>query len=154
MSAIKRIRKHITQIQKRRSQSVAAVSSKRGSVPLHKAKGDRILAAAIESLDKQDAAAHANGGGKDEVLVKGTGKAIEKVLALAGWFQDRGAEEGVRIRLETGSWWAVDDVEIEEATNDDTMDVDREVQDSKQDEEIPDSRTRGLSVLTARVTVL
>lgn len=156
MSAIKRIRKHISQIQKRRSQSVAAVSSKRGSVPLHKAKGDRILAAAIESLDRQDAAALANGGGKEEVLVKGTGKAIEKVLAIAGWLQDRATEEGVRIRLQTGSWWAVDDVELEETTHDDSMDVDGEVQDasSKQDDEVPDSRTRSVSVLTARVIVL
>ena len=154
MSAITRIRKHVSQIQKRRSQSVAATSSKRGSVPLHKAKGDRILAAAIESLDRQDAAAAAKGSAKDEVLVKGTGKAIDKVLSIAGWLQARESSEGVRIRLETGSWWAIDDVEVDEDEEaQDGMEVDG-AKHSGQMEEVPDSRTRSISVLTLRVSVL
>lgn len=159
MSAITRIRKHVSQVQKRRSQSVAATSSKRGSVPLHKAKGDRILAAAIESLDRQDAAVMAKGSAKDEVLVKGTGKAITKVLDIAGWLQDRGAQEGVRVRLETGSWWAVDDVEIDEPDIQDKMDVDGQgksagQEEQEEQEEVPDSRARSVSVLTLRVAVL
>lgn len=145
---------------------MAATSSKRGAVPLHKAKGDRILAAAIESLDRQDAAAAARASAVEEVHVKGTGKAVEKVLAVAGWLQDRAAEEGVRVMLETGSWWAVDDVEVvdkEDFEAEDTvgnarngMEIDKEDQNEENGrrEDIPDSRLRSVSVLTLRVAVL
>jgi ribonuclease P/MRP protein subunit POP7 len=153
MSAIARIRKHIAAIQKRRSQSVHATAMKRKSGPLTAAKGDRILAVAIESLDRQDNAA--KGGQTDEIFVKGTGKAVEMVLDIAGWLQEHTQREGVRVRLETGSWWAVDDVEIaddEEGTlngNEDAMEVEE-----RQQEEVPESRLRSVSVLTVRVEVL
>jgi len=44
---------------------------------------------------------------KEEVVMKGTGKAIEKVLQLALWFQGR---EEYKITIRTGSVGAVDDV--------------------------------------------
>jgi ribonuclease P/MRP protein subunit POP7 len=50
------------------------------------------------------------GGEKEEVVVKGTGKAIQKVVSVAAWFQDEGNGRGVRVRLRTGSVGAVDDV--------------------------------------------
>jgi ribonuclease P/MRP protein subunit POP7 len=159
MSAISRIRKHISRIQKRESQSVAAAASKRGGMPLQKAKGDRILAAAIESLERQDAAVAMKRNTADEVLVKGTGKAIERVLSVAGWLQDRAAEEGVRVRLETGSWWAIDDVEVLDEVTDSAegMEVDQEQKTDQGEEgsdDVPDSRMRSVSVLTIRVAVL
>ncbi|EME86773.1 uncharacterized protein MYCFIDRAFT_30093 [Pseudocercospora fijiensis CIRAD86] len=49
--------------------------------------------------------------GNEEVVIKGTGKAISKVMGLAVWFQER--EEYV-VRLKTGSVGAVDDVRYEE----------------------------------------
>lgn len=101
----------------------------------------------------------AKGSAKDEVLVKGTGKAITKVLDIAGWLQDREAQEGVRVRLETGSWWAVDDVEIDEPDTQDKMDVDGQgkpagQEEQEEQEEVPDSRARSVSVLTLRLAVL
>jgi ribonuclease P/MRP protein subunit POP7 len=50
------------------------------------------------------------GGEKEEVVVKGTGKAIQKVVSVAAWFQDEGNGKGVQVRLRTGSVGAVDDV--------------------------------------------
>jgi ribonuclease P/MRP protein subunit POP7 len=47
---------------------------------------------------------------REEVVVKGTGKAISKVMELGLWFQQRDMYE---IRLETGSVGAVDDVSYE-----------------------------------------
>jgi ribonuclease P/MRP protein subunit POP7 len=50
-------------------------------------------------------------GGAEEVILKGTGKAIEKVVALAAWFQDGAQSElGVRVVVRTGSVGAIDDV--------------------------------------------
>jgi DNA-binding protein len=128
---------------------------------LQKAKGDRILAAALESLERQDAAAASQGEVADDVLVKGTGKAIDKVLSVAGWLQDRAAEEGIKVRLETGSWWAVDDVEVvdNEVENGGAMDVHRKQGDEEEgvageSDDVSDSRVRSVSVLTIRVTVL
>ncbi|KIW04061.1 uncharacterized protein PV09_04879 [Verruconis gallopava] len=152
MSAISRIRKHVTSLQTRRSQSIAAASSKRKSASFQKAKGDRILAAAIESLDRQENSAR--GAPTDEVLVKGTGKAIEKLVSIAGWLQEHAQAEGVRVRLETESWWAVDDVSLVGVTDEEAegaMDVDRE---RDKPEDLPESRQRNVSVLTIRVGVL
>jgi ribonuclease P/MRP protein subunit POP7 len=47
----------------------------------------------------------------EEVILKGTGKAIQKVLALAAWFQDEAQNElGVKVVLRTSSVGAIDDV--------------------------------------------
>ena len=47
------------------------------------------------------------GAGGEEVVVKATGKAIERALQVAVWFQ---GQEDVLVRVRTGSVGAVDDV--------------------------------------------
>lgn len=49
---------------------------------------------------------------EEEVVLKGTGKAISKVMELGLWFQQR--EDEYRVRLKTGSVGAVEDVQYEE----------------------------------------
>lgn len=49
---------------------------------------------------------------REEVVLKGTGKAIGKVMELGLWFQQRDAE--YHVRLNTGSVCAVEDVQYEE----------------------------------------
>ena len=52
-----------------------------------------------------------DGAGGEEIILKGTGKAIQKVLALAAWFQDEAQHElGVKVVLRTSSVGAIDDV--------------------------------------------
>ena len=51
------------------------------------------------------------GGSGEEVVVRGTGKAIQRVLELGLWFQQR---EEYAVRLGTGSVGAVDDIEVDE----------------------------------------
>ncbi|PVH74664.1 hypothetical protein DL98DRAFT_499468, partial [Cadophora sp. DSE1049] len=47
----------------------------------------------------------------EEVVMKGTGKAIEKVVRLAAWWQ---GQSDVRVTVRTGSVGAVDDIVIRE----------------------------------------
>ncbi|KAH8170027.1 rpp20 subunit of nuclear RNase MRP and P domain-containing protein [Sarocladium implicatum] len=66
------------------------------------------LAARIQGLEREAAAAGSkNGEKKVEVLVTGTGKALEKVLSVAAWFEDQGDCE---IEVRTGTVGTVDDV--------------------------------------------
>lgn len=86
--------------------------------------------------------------GGEEVIVKGTGKAIEKVMGIAGFFQENAVKEGVKVRLTTGSVWAIDDVSVlhEEIPEGEQMDVD-----GKEEEDIPETRVRQVSVLEVRI---
>jgi ribonuclease P/MRP protein subunit POP7 len=86
--------------------------------------------------------------GEEEVLVKGTGRAIEKVMGIAGFFQENAVSEGVTIKLATASIWAIDDISIsnEEAPEGHEMDLD-----GKEEEDIPDTRVRQVSVLEVRI---
>lgn len=49
--------------------------------------------------------------GMEEVMLKGTGKAVQKCLELGLWFQQR---EEYSVRLETKSVAAIDDIEVDE----------------------------------------
>lgn len=51
-------------------------------------------------------------GGGEEVVLKGTGKAIQKVLEFGLWFKQR--EDRFVVRLTTGSVGAIDDIEVDE----------------------------------------
>lgn len=60
----------------------------------------------------KDGRGHDQGGRRGErVMIKGTGKAVQKVLELGLWFQQRDEFE---VRLRTGTVGAVDDVEVGE----------------------------------------
>jgi len=48
----------------------------------------------------------------EEVLLKGTGKAIARVMEMGVWFQQR--EEEYVVRLRTGTVGAIDDIEVDE----------------------------------------
>ena len=70
----------------------------------------------------------------EEVLVKATGKAIEKALQVALYFQ---AQKDCMVKLKTGSVGAVDDVIAEEG----------------QEEEVPDTRIRRTSMLEVGISL-
>jgi ribonuclease P/MRP protein subunit POP7 len=115
----------------------------------------------------------AGGVSGEEVLVKGTGKAVSKVLEVGAWFLQREGEFVVRIR--TGSVGAVDDVEVPEGPEggdedgEEKMDVDQtragaesgktilEGEDAagkkKEVEAVSGARVRYLSVLEVAVSL-
>lgn len=73
-------------------------------------RGDDEIVGIAKEVERQK---KKKGVEKEEVVLKGTGKAIAKVMELGLWFQQRGEE--YEIRLKTGSVGAVEDVEYEES---------------------------------------
>lgn len=121
MSAIKRIQTHLTQVEKRALQSATAnlknESSKSGSRKRKFGQEEGEAAAGVEEIakrivDEREEGGEGQGQGwREEVVVKATGKAIQKALAVAVWFQDK---EGFGVLVRTGSVVAIDDVEVAE----------------------------------------
>ena len=128
MSAINRVRSLLRQIDKRGAQGVAEQT--------RNTRGDKILAQATMGLAE---ASH------EEVTIKGTGRAIEKVLRLAAWFGEREKEEGVKVKLTTGSLTAIDDIIVDDDDNTESLEK------NTSDETTQESRTRQISVLEAKI---
>ena len=79
------------------------------------------------------------------MILKGTNKAIEKVAQLALYFQDE--QDDCKVALRTGSVATVDDIVKKE----DDSDGKEAPNDEEEDEELPESRVRWLSVLEAHI---
>lgn len=156
MSAVKRVQKLLSQVEKRATQSAATEtrnSKKRKFGATEDDMGDITQIAAKLAEDKS--------GDKDEVVMKATGKAIEKALNMALWFQQR---EEFGIRIKTGSVGAIDDIVPAEEEPDDAEEtrkdgdaqmkdanVDDEEKDITQDEDIPETRIRYASTIEVAV---
>lgn len=99
ISVVKRVQKNLAAIQARST----------GPINLHHPSKDVLQQ--IHEGDKAARKGKKDGGSGEEVILKGTGKAIPKVLALAAWFQDEAQHElGVRVVLRTSTVGAIDDV--------------------------------------------
>lgn len=134
LSAVKRVEKLLHLSDQRLVQSATTLAKQNRSKGRGKRKrgardtdgdGDEILeiAEAVERQKRQN-----KGGGEDggeDVVLKGTGKAIQKVMELGLWFQQR--EEYI-VRLRTRSVAAIDDITVDE---DATADITAENQDPK-----------------------
>lgn len=128
VSAVKRVRKLLALADKR------AVQSKTS----HIAKDDP------RRVDKvaKAVAAGSRGEEEEEVWVKATGKSIQKALQLAVFFQQ---QEDLKVRLRSGSLWAVDDI----VPGDDSGDVGGE----EEEDELPETRMRQTSLLEVAVSL-
>jgi ribonuclease P/MRP protein subunit POP7 len=81
-----------------------------GPITLANGTSRRISQKAIKSIEDGIEKARGEGEGRgkgEEVMLKATGKAIERLLGVALFFQ---GEEGVKVEFRTGSVGAVDDV--------------------------------------------
>jgi ribonuclease P/MRP protein subunit POP7 len=126
ISIVKRVRKFLVEIDKRAMGSVSFTN------PEATALGDRArLAQAGESSG--------NGikGRQEEVMVKGTGKAIDKALQIALHFQGQG---DCVVRLRTGSVGAIDDITLEGDG-------------AAEDGEVEETRIRRVSVLEVAISL-
>ena len=79
----------------------------------------------------------------EAVVLKGTNRAIEKVLGLGLYFQ---RQDDCMVRLRTGSVSVVDDIVQEEEQG-------GEEQGEGEGEELPESRVRKISVVEVAVTL-
>lgn len=93
VSALKRVRKHLSLIDKRSTGKVDLINGKGSDKQKLRALGEN----------------ESDGKGKEpeEVVLKATGKAIEKALNLALFFQ---GQQDCKVRLRTGGVGVVDDI--------------------------------------------
>ncbi|KAK6437717.1 hypothetical protein LTR95_006087 [Oleoguttula sp. CCFEE 5521] len=115
LSAVKRVEKLLKLADKRTVHSATTISKQREQSRKRKRsfsehEGDDIAGIAAVAEEKRE-----SGEGGEEVVIKGTGKAVQRVLELGLWFQQRELEYVVGLR--TGSVGAIDDVEIAEPEN-------------------------------------
>ena len=126
LSAVKRVEKLLHLADKRLVQSATTITKQGQSQSYGKRKRgagggeeDEILnvAETVEKLKKRKTDDNVTGNdegiesGTEEVMLKATGKAIQKCLELGLWFQQR---EEYRVRLETRSVAAIDDISVDE----------------------------------------
>ena len=147
ISAVKRVRKLLSLIDKRSM----------GKVDLINGKGkDKQKLRAIAKQEKKP----------EEVLLKATSRAIEKVLGLALFFQ---GQEDCRVRLRTGSVGVVDDiVEVERPGAEGKIDEDPEdgmdrdgkeggvpldQEEEEEEQELPETQIRMTSMVEVGISL-
>ncbi|KAI5357648.1 Putative ribonuclease P/MRP protein subunit Rpp20/Pop7 [Septoria linicola] len=108
LSAVKRAEKLLRLSDKRLVQSATQLNKDAQS---KKKRWDREDDEIVGIAREVESAKKKGGEQREEVVLKGAGKAIGKVMELGLWFQQR---EEYRVRIETGSVGAVDDVEYQE----------------------------------------
>lgn len=111
ISAVKRAERLLHLSDKRLVQSATQLSKKNRRM----GADDEIVGIARE-VERQKQKKKKGAEIREEVVLKGTGKAIGKVMELGLWFQQRYQE--YKLRLETGSIGAIEDVEYEESVKD------------------------------------
>ena len=93
---------------------------------------------------------------KEEVIVKGLGKAIEKTLGLALFFQ---GQEDLSVKIRTGSVRVVDDIEeIDDAGENADAEAQGEIPiDESKDagvvEEVPETQSRFTSMIEVAISL-
>lgn len=127
---IKRVEKLLALAEKRNVQSATTLVQKDrmsreryGKRKANAAGDDDLLDIARTAAKRRRAD---DGGVVDEVVIKGTGKAVQKVLDFGLWFQQR--EERFAVSLRTGSVGAIDDIEVPEDDADGTRMDDEDAQ--------------------------
>lgn len=122
MSAVKRVRSLLSQVEKRQMQSDYAHSKKRPSFTRQRANSEKFT---------------------EEVVIKATGKAIDKALQLGLFLQN---QNDLSINFRTGSVAAVDDINHDDLEQED-------VSEGEVPEEIPESRLRFTSMIEVGVSL-
>lgn len=132
LSAIKRVEKLLHLSDKRLVQSATTLAKQQGGRKRKRSAGDgdEILdiAREVERLKGAGGKRRQTDAGRvqlaadeegaavgEEVLLKGTGKAIARVMEMGVWFQQR---EEYSVRLRTGTVGAIDDIEVAEDEGD------------------------------------
>ncbi|KAI7351912.1 hypothetical protein KC354_g12229 [Hortaea werneckii] len=135
LSAVKRVEKLLRLSDKRLVQSATTLARQKGQNGRKRKRQDDDAADEIGDIARQveSVKAKRKGGGLttgddevegagEEVLLKGTGKAIPKVMEMGCWFQQR---QEYMITVRTGSVAAVDDIDVPEGASGDDNDKDR-----------------------------
>ena len=127
MSAVKRVEKLLNLADKRDVQAATTQAQKNKRKRRRDDEEDEVMAVARGVEEGREKKRRVAGASGEQVVVKGTGKAVGKVMELGAWFLQRDEYE---VRVRTGSVGAVDDVEVaeeegEDVGGEDMMDVDQ-----------------------------
>lgn len=159
MSAVSQVERALSQVEKRAQQSTTALlknesrQKKRKFGQFAGAEDDVDIGEVARRLaqEKKDTAREGDLG-REEVVVRATGKAIEKALRVAAWFLKK---EGYGVQVKTGSVAAIDDIEVKEGDDDPVGGVDgvrKEATDmAETQEQIPETRIRHASTVQIAV---
>ncbi len=131
ISAVKRVRKLLAEIDKRSMGKIDLVDGKGSDKQKLRKLGER--------------ANVASGKEPEEVVLKATNRAIQNVLGLALFFQ---GQDDCRVRLRTGTVSVVDDI-VESATSEGAETVGGE----DEREELPESRVRKASFVEVAINL-
>ncbi|KAI7231229.1 hypothetical protein KC330_g6534 [Hortaea werneckii] len=134
LSAVKRVEKLLRLSDKRLVQSATTLARQKGQNGRKRKRQDDDAADEIGDIARQVESAKAKRkarglttgdddveGAGEEVLLKGTGKAIPKVMEMGCWFQQR---QEYMVTVRTGSVAAVDDIDVPEGATVDGNDKD------------------------------
>lgn len=133
ISAVKRVRKLLNEIDKRSMGNVDLVNGKDSDKQKLRKLGEKTNAS--------------TGKEPEEVVLKATSRAIQNVLGLALYFQ---GQDDCRVRLRTGTVGVVDDI-VESAVPKEA-DVE-EGEEEEEEEELPESRVRKASFVEVAITL-
>lgn len=144
MSAAKRVEKLLKLSDKRLVQSATKMAQndakrKRRRGGARGEENDEITAIAETVEAQKRSHAGKQDGAREEVVIKGSGKAIPKVMQLGMWFQERDETYEVRIRTSTAS--SIDDVTYEKAKVEEKVDGDVDMG-AEEDTEEPSGKGR------------
>ena len=131
ISAVKRVRKLLDEIDKRSTGKIDLVDGKGSDKQKLRKLGERNNAS--------------TGKEPEEVVMKATNRAIQNVLGLALFFQ---GQDDCRVRLRTGTVSVVDDI-VESAIPKGPETEERE----DEEEELPESRVRKASFVEVAITL-
>jgi len=170
MSAVKRVEKLLDLADKRDVQAATTHAQKNKRKRRKDDDEDEVLAIARGVEEGREKKRRVAGASGEQVLVKGTGKAVGKVMEIGVWFLQRDEFE---VKIRTGSVGVVDDVEVAEGggehegedAGEDKMDVDQAEagaeksgdgelkKDEKDVKAVSGARIRYLSVLEVAVSL-
>merc|ERR1711939_244032 len=120
LSAVKRVEKLLRLSDKRLVQSATTLARHKGQNGRKRKRQDE-SAKAKRKVGGLTAGDDEVEGAGEEVLLKGTGKAIPKVMEMGCWFQSR---QEYMVTVRTGSVAAVDDIDVPEGAPGDNDDKD------------------------------
>ena len=150
MPTLKRIRRLLLEISKRDAQSHTSQAPRRRHQARYRRPlepNGRLAPADVEREIAEEGRVKEHVVG-EEVFVKATGRAIERALKVGLYFQN---ESDCRVRVETGSVTAVDDIEIRTSKKQDGGGDGDAAGEAAEDEDLPETRLRTVSSVTVAI---
>lgn len=142
MAAVKRVKSLLSHVEKRGMQAELARGRGRGGSRGGRRGEGRMFQVRRDEPSPEQSANHAR---EEEVMLKATGRAVDKALSVALFLQSLG---DLNVQVRTGSVGAIDDIDA------DMVEEEAERHDNEgESQELPESRVRMTSVIEIAVSL-